>query len=399
MRKAKGVLCLVSGLLLFMILSSPALAQHGGPGQEAVFTTNPDVSVDPESLEVTITCNETVADSVCITTPPSGSISAADIIFVMDVTGSMGDILSQVKSAALQIMQSITDLGINAAFGVGSFCDYPAVYESCGYLGIYGWNDEVRPDYPWRMDQDITTNTGVVAAAINALEIYWGQDPPEDWARALYETQFFTFRPNTKKIVLAFGDSPVHDCGFYSPTTYGWDPGRDNVMGTGDDLDFETVLQQLAAQGIVVLVLDGSAEELEPWRTQAQLSFNYMAAETGGSRYLLSEASEIPDAILALIGEIATIDWLSMRAEPVETYGDWAMAIPAGFAEVGPDQHRCFEVKISVPTWVPVGDYEFDLVLDADGEDAGSVHVIVHRTGASATEKTTWSQLRAKFRN
>ncbi len=399
MDRARGFVCLLTGLCLILVLSSTGFAQDQNRRSDfEAALTNPDVFVDPDTLEVTITCDEPWPDSVCITTPPGGIISAADILFIMDVTGSMGDILEEVKGAALDIMSSIMALGIDATFGVGSLSDYPAFYESCGYLNhYYGWPDS--NDYAWRMDQDITTNTALITDAINALKLQNGQDTPEDWARALYETQFFSFRPNTKRIVLAFGDSPTHDCDFYNPTTYGWDPGRDEVIGTADDLDFESVVQQLVDAGIIVLVLDGSEGELEPWKTHAQQSFQYMADETGGARFLLSQANQIPDAILQLIGEIAVIDMLTMRVEPEATYGDWATITPDGFPDVGPDQYRCFDVVIAVPTWQPPGNYEFDLILEGGGEIVGSVHVIVHRTGASPTEKTTWSQIRAKFRS
>ncbi|MCK4547815.1 MAG: VWA domain-containing protein, partial [Candidatus Eisenbacteria sp.] len=185
MVNAKGVVCLTVGVLLAFSLCSPALAQldgRGGRGFESVNGEPTNFVVDPESFDFTITCNETVMDSLCVTTPASGIIRAADIVFVMDATGSMGQEINEVKSSALNIMQSIIDLGIDAAFGVGAFQDYPHSYSSCGYDNApYGSENDV----PWTMHQDITTNTADVANAINGLELGDGRDLPENYSRAL----------------------------------------------------------------------------------------------------------------------------------------------------------------------------------------------------------------------
>jgi hypothetical protein len=123
-----------------------------------------------------------------------------------------------------------------------------------------------------------------------------------------------------------------------------------------------------------------------------------MSSQTGGGYYLLADASEIPDAILGLIGEVAIIHWLSVSPVPQDPYATWATVIPPGYEDVPPNSQRCFDVVFKVPTWAPVGNYEFDLVVDADDATEATVPVVIHRTGASPTEKTTWGQIRNMFR-
>jgi hypothetical protein len=405
MTKARGV-SLAAVLLLCLAMWSPAVAQTGGGhGMESFEREeNTDFQVDPEFFEFTIMCNETVMDSLCVTTPPGGIIEAADILFIMDATGSMGEEMDEVKASALAIMQSIIDLGIDAAFGVGAIQDYPGVHNFCNYNAPYAWETDV----PWMMFQDVTTNQADVANAINAITIGNGMDLPENYARALLEAReapdgSFHYRAGTKRIVLLFGDAPVHDCDFYQlfcgeeTLTYGQDLGRDGIMDTADDLDFEATVATVAAEGIIVLVVDSSQNEAAA--QHAFCSFEYMAMETGGAHYSLTTASDIPQAILDLISEIAIVDWLTLAVEPYVPFDEWTLIIPNGFEGVETEQTVCFEIQITVDLGTPIGDYNFDLVVLADDVEVARVPVVVHRTGASPTERTTWSKIRAKFRN
>ncbi|MGC9335930.1 MAG: hypothetical protein ACP5JJ_17425, partial [Anaerolineae bacterium] len=100
------------------------------------------------------------------------------------------------------------------------------------------------------------------------------------------------------KIVVLFGDAPTHDCDFYT-TSYGGDPGPDGVAGTADDLNFESVVAQLAANDVIVLSVDSSTPGGD-----AEKSFKYMAYKTGGGYYPLSEAGEIPEAVKELVTSV-----------------------------------------------------------------------------------------------
>jgi hypothetical protein len=403
MRKAKGVLYVVMTLTLAVVLAGPAGAQFGGDRENVNRTL--DITVDPESFEFTIVCNEAVGDQLCITTPPSGVIRAADIVFLFDATNSMHSVIEQVKTSAVTIMQDIIDLGIDAAFGAGYFKDYPALnpWSSCGYSQKYG----TAPDVPWVMLSDITTNIAAVAAAIGTITTAPSDnDGPEDYARALYEARdvadggSFNYRFDTRRIVIIFGDAPPHDCDFIPTQSYGWDPGPNAIIedGGGDDIDYQTAVANLASDGVAILALDasiGSASLSE----HATTSFLYMVEQTDGAYFLITQASQVPDAILDLIGEIAIIDVLSLVEDPEVPYDAWLTESPLTYEQVGPEQTVCFDIEITVPLETPVGDYQFDLLVDADGETVATVPVLVHRTGASATENVTWSKIREMYRS
>ena len=100
-----------------------------------------------------------------------------------------------------------------------------------------------------------TDNITDVANTINGLWLGYGADWPEDYTRALYEVISVGWRPHTKKIVVLFGDAPTHDLDF-AGYNFGGDPGRDAVAQTDDDLEFETVVQQVADEGVSVIAVD-----------------------------------------------------------------------------------------------------------------------------------------------
>lgn len=420
-RRSVSVLVYLGAVVLLCLSSSaPAAAQLNGPGAGQLGSSFVGVEVEPDSFEFTVTCWEPIVDSLCVMTGGTTFI-AADILFIMDVTGSMNQELAEVKQAAIQIMTDIEGLGIDAAYGVGSFCDYPRNYESCEpeYDGTYG----AAGDYPWQMNLDVTTDTSQVSAAIKALTIHSGTDLPEDYARALYECQFFNFRENAKKIVIMIGDAPVHDCDFL-PVPYGpdgQDPGRDTNLGTADDLDYQEVVGDLAAGGFTVLSLDSSEQDpISPLRfdhdeTLDQFSvvngqegsfmlggngawenFEYMAVETDGIHYLLQNAQEIPDKIVELVGQVAVIDWMSLEVSPEVPYADWLTVTPLGHTAVGPNATLWYKLDF-ITNHVPVGTYNFDLIVDGDGQGLATVPVEIDITGASAAERTTWGKLRTKF--
>lgn len=113
----------------------------------------------------------------------------ADIAFVVDVTGSMSSDLASIKTKIKSVIDTLpTDRVFR--FGLASFRDYPGSYSSYGYSATYGYTG----DWPWKMHADLTTDRSAVKSAVDALEAYGGADLPECYTRALYESQFFSWR-------------------------------------------------------------------------------------------------------------------------------------------------------------------------------------------------------------
>ncbi|NIS83363.1 MAG: hypothetical protein GTO14_24925 [Anaerolineales bacterium] len=234
-------------------------------------------------------------------------IPKADVIFAIDLTGSMWDEIATVKAQATNIMNSLAAQIADVQFGLISYMDYNGTYSTTApgsvpltYTALYG--STASGDYPYNLDQDITNNIPLMTAKINGLTIGWGADGPQDYTRIIHESwndPNLHWRTGAKRILILFGDNVPHDTNFDYDNdgtleNTGGDPGRDTILGTTDDLDFETEVANAATNGVhIMAVYSGSLGARFPW--------TYMADETGGEYFELTEAEQIPDAIKELI--------------------------------------------------------------------------------------------------
>jgi hypothetical protein len=293
-------------------------------------------------------------------------IDRVDVVFLIDASGSMGDEIDEVQDQSEEIMESARALVSDSAFGVASFVDYSDFTDS-EYNLTYGSGD----DYPYRLDQDITEDTDDVRAALDGIELLYGEDMPESYSRALWEMQFLDWRADSKRIVILFGDAHPHDRIFFDEN-YGVDPGRDEIAGTEDDLVFVDVVQDLADERISVIGVNSGYTSDE-----AVMTFEYIAEETGGLYFPLRDAEDIPDAVAELIEEeISVIDLLTVRA--VAGYKDWITITPASYTDVGSLETVAFTARICpLDGGADDGTYDIDLLLDGDGAALETVSVSV----------------------
>ncbi|MFX1258913.1 MAG: vWA domain-containing protein [Promethearchaeota archaeon] len=234
-------------------------------------------------------------------------IPKADVIFAIDLTGSMIDEIAVVKNQSTNIMNTLASQIADVQFGLISFMDYDGWYTTTEpgsspetYYAHYG--DAAYGDYPYKLDQDITSDTTLMATKIAGLTNGAGFDLPEDYTRIIHETWNDTnlsWRDNSTRIVILFGDDVPHDSNFDNDNdsiseNTGGDPGRDTILGTADDLNFETEVANAKANDIhIMAVYSGENSTKYPWE--------YVATETSGDYFYLSEAEQIPDAIKELI--------------------------------------------------------------------------------------------------
>jgi hypothetical protein len=115
--------------------------------------------------------------------------AGVDITFVVDLTGSMsGATLTDIQTKIPAIVDNLA--ADDVTFGLGAMKDYPHTYDSYGYAATYG----APTDYAWNMIQDLTENGVLIKSEVAALAAIGGVDGPQDYARALYESQFFEWR-------------------------------------------------------------------------------------------------------------------------------------------------------------------------------------------------------------
>ncbi len=286
-------------------------------------------------------------------------VNQLDVVFLMDVTSSMGDELDVVKSEASAIMQNMRDLVADTNFAVASFADYPG-FRDTQYGGLYGDSG----DYPWLLDQDLTNDMTHVNRAINRIALLNGEDGPEAYTRALYELQSLSWRPGSRRLVILFGDAVPHDRTFFSEDT-GTDPGRDGIEDTADDLQLRRVIADLAAANINVIAVNTIGGE----NADVTRFFRYVAEETGGQYFRLDSAEQIPEAIETLVaGQIAAINQIDISAEA--PYSGWLEVNPDSYSDISYDG-RILEFRVRIcpgKTNAERDDYNFNLDITADGE-------------------------------
>jgi uncharacterized repeat protein (TIGR01451 family) len=235
-------------------------------------------------------------------------IPKADVVFAIDLSGSMWTEIDVIQSQAATIINNIQSSVGDVQFGLMTFMDYVGTYTTTStvpgavpttYTGTYGsagWSD-----YPYKLDQDIGSAASVITA-IGLMPDGNGMDWPQDYSRILHESYndpALTWRPGATRFLILFGDAWPHDTGFDynndgTPDNAGGDPGRDTILGNADDLDFETEVANAAANGVRVLsVYSGGDSSRFPW--------TYMATQTGGQYFKLTEAGQIPGAIKDLL--------------------------------------------------------------------------------------------------
>ena len=170
--------------------------------QKATTEFNPDQTayqLDPGASQL-------IQATVCL----PGHPVKADIYVLADITTSMFPVLEQIKANAADIVNALlATSGADIEVGLGFYRDFPFDAKPFGH--------QVSP----------TKNTASLVAAINTWNPAGGGDVSEGQFYALYRLATdpaIGFRPDAKRIILWFGDSPAHDpiCpifnGFGTPT-------------------------------------------------------------------------------------------------------------------------------------------------------------------------------------
>ncbi|MDM8007519.1 MAG: VWA domain-containing protein, partial [Phycisphaerae bacterium] len=360
MRK-RGKLVLGAGLCLVLFAALAGSARAG---------------LEPDSVVATLNPGDVLSESKTATL--TGVIPKGDILFSFDLTGSMMDEIETVKVRAIEILNRLDSLVADARYGVMSYMDYPAYYSSCGYSQQYG--STYYGDYAYLLNLALTDNKAQVSSSINSLVLGSGEDGPQDYGRVFYESYADTgigYRAGAKKILVNFGDAVPHDCnvaegipGGPAPYSTGSDPGRDAVIGTPDDLDFQQVLAGMAAHQVTLLnVYSGGS--FDTW-------WAHWTSLTGGASYDLTAAADIPDAIVGLIGTEATrFDTVTLGV-CTDGFEEWLTSVdPPFYANVTAPATLDFDIDITVPEGTAGGTYEFTICLLGDGSPFGSQEVVI----------------------
>lgn len=212
---------------------------------------------------------------VKITTDRSApaTLNDLDLIFCIDVTGSMEDDIASVKAAASNIVSTIA--AKNKAYRVA-------------IVAYRDWDDSAG--HPMFEDFAFSTDEAAIIANINSLSVGGGDDTPEAvfeaLMRAIDSKAVGGWRNNVNKQIILMGDAPPHN-----PSREGFTPAI--VAQAAEDAD-PVVIQAL------VVGNDGVYD------SDAVAAFRELAELTKGSFFEAADASKVPEMLQETIEVIQT---------------------------------------------------------------------------------------------
>jgi hypothetical protein len=334
-------------------------------------------SISPAELIAELAPGESVPETKEVYIPVVPPM--ADVIFAFDLSSSMGDIISTAKTQAAAIIANLDGIpDVDIQYGVMSYMDYPGSYDSCGYAAPYG---SVVEDYAYNLDQAVTNDSAAVIAAITGLVLGSGGDNPQDYTRIMYESYAdpsVGWRSGARRILVNFGDDVPHDCdlnegvpGEIETWTTGGDPGRDAIMGTADDLDLQTVLAGMAANGVILLECHTTMDANAHW--------TYWTGLTGGGVYITDSGSLVEDITTAVQDglDVSTVYGLHLEASP--PFESWLWTVnPGSYDAVNAGSTVTFDITVGVPEGTADGEYSFLIsAKDSAGVSYGDQQVTI----------------------
>jgi len=358
-------------------------------------TSNYSLFTVPNNFDFTFCHEENYVERVHYYLYPH--IEVADVLFVLDLTSSMGEELTSVQQNILQILNNLLNHINILKFGLVVLADYDADYNYCGYSDTYGFPGDV----PYLLKHNLTNNKLEFRDTILELSLMNGGDNPESYGRALWEIlhdDTILYTEYAQKVIILIGDNIPHDCDIneeWTPTktknpkrfaaskkrfmqqskrdvlSTGIDPGRDGQTGTGDDIDFHDVLQEYVDNDVLILNLfSGQEEYVGHWE--------YWAEATGGASFRLENASQIPGAIDQLIYLVASyLDECKLYEWPDNGY--ITSVSPPDYNGLQLPAPVIFDINYWMDPEMLCGDYQFDVLMVGDGQVYGgqTVHINV----------------------
>ena len=266
-------------------------------------------------------------------------VSAADVYFLMDTTGSMNGEIDQLQADLTtgNFLAGCSDPGIigairctipDAWFGAGTFDDYAFMSYGTGGTG----------DVPFTHLQDIASDISLTSTAVNGMSAAGGGDLPESATQALYAAAtgnglgmylaaragcpattfgYPCFRMGTIPIVILFTDAPFHN-GSIAAYDY-------NSTSLPEAIPYMTVLSELNARSVRVISIISCAGggSCDP---DAENSAIALANSTGsvnslGAPYMFpinSDGTGLGTAVVDAVVDLANYNRINITAAAVD---------------------------------------------------------------------------------
>lgn len=254
------------------------------------------VTIDPTENILVLNPGDIFEETVTVKVPGDTGVSKVDVYFLADTTASMNNILASVQGGANNILTALNGLGLDMAFGVGNYKDFP--------------NDP----FAFQHQQNPTTTVADVSNAINAWVASGGSDIPEGQLFALDQLAespggVIGWRASAKRIIVWFGDAPGHD------------PVCNMISGLPYDITEASATGKIVSQNISVIAISTDSGTVDALDGDPTFGGDYAACgpaggspgqgtrianATGGTHVAGINEATIVDTIINLVGSAAT---------------------------------------------------------------------------------------------
>ena len=125
--------------------------------------------------------------------PEAQDCSSLDILFLYDITSSMGDSFRSAKAVSGRLLEDIPEIYQDVRFAVATVGDFPS--------------KNTPDDTPYFLVSSFRTDSTVSFLSLESLVLYGGGDVEESYPYALRSASNEDWRPEAKRFVVLFADS------------------------------------------------------------------------------------------------------------------------------------------------------------------------------------------------
>ena len=295
----------------------------------------------------------------------------ADVLFVVDTTGSMGSAISEVDSALSGTVSALSALG-SIATGAAQYRD--------------GANS--GGPFNYMLAQDITTNSSLTQTALGGFTAGGGGDDPEQGLYALTQgATTTTWRAGAKRIEVIVGDAPAHSS-----------PSHPVAAGGVSDASTATTL---VSNGVTLIALNASGITGDSGLD----SFGQFDSTTGllskgvpGSLSNFTTSTDLTNDIVAAVGSsFASYSTVSLGLEgpaPTDCSVSLPSAITGSFSRASA---MSFDFGALTIKGLHAGMCSFDVGLFADGALLATEVDSITVTSGGVPEPSTWAAMLLGF--
>lgn len=159
--------------------------------------------------------------------------TSLDLLYLMDITGSMEAYVDQTKKELINIMNKIIE-------------KFNGIDINLGFIGYKDIEEHLKNDF---IDEDFTKNYDNIKQSIQNVEISGGEDIAEDIAWAFEKALNKNWTSNARFAIFA-GDAPCHGLKYHDHED--WDDYPD---GIAQRKDIEESIRELCVKGICLFCI------------------------------------------------------------------------------------------------------------------------------------------------